>query len=1115
MKRCTRLMLFVLGLQGLVMARAFAQANGARITGTVSDAQSLPLPRVKMALEETRTGLVRSGETTVSGAYDFSGLLPGTYTLTAQLPGFQTRAATIVLEVDQQLRLDLTLDLAKLAQQVEVRSIAPLLHREDSALGEVVNRDMTSELPLNGRHFLELALLVPGVHMSHGAQSGDRNALYWRPGQDSALSVGGSRPNSNNFLLDGTTNTDPSFNTYVISLSPDAIREFKVQTLNYSAQYGGAGGGIINVITSSGTNQLHGSVYAFIRNNLFDARLFTSPSQLPHFSQNQFGGSVGGPLRRNHAFFFANYEGFRVSEGQSGILSVPLAAERLGDFSGVGPIYDPASTQPNPSYNPNLPVAPTNPKFLRQQFPGNIIPASRINPVAAAVLARFVPFPNLPGGTNNYSDNRVTRLTNDQITSRLDHQISARDTFFGRYSISFERGFTPENLPGFGSFHDNRVQNLTLNYTHIISPTLVSTTSLGLARMALFRFGEKANKQDLIRALGIPGVGFGGPAAYGLPRFDIQGFDPAGDSILATPSKYWNTLFQGGELLYWQRGNHALKLGGDARRFRWPMLGFFQNRGYFQFSSGFTTRTATNDQTGNPLASFLLGLPVVAQRQAGLPSMDMRETFFDGFIQDDWRLRSKLTLNLGLRYEVNTPLYDTRKILSNLAWVNGQLMAYIGGQQGFPRGLAYMNRDNFAPRVGLSYAPFGGERTVLRAAYGMFYAPIDMNTWCNQVHNVPLVFPETIQSDNYVPAIQQLGFGDAVLGKTTVSFAALDPHAPSGYVQQWNINLQRRLSASSLLEIGYIGSRGVHLQRAHLINNAPPGPGPIGPRRPHKKIPFVTGTQIPSGVNVASTTFPVSGINMLENSASSSYNAGYVSVKRKLARGLSLASSYTYAKSLSDAPDFRAPMFESAIPQDNSNLRKEWGLSCDLRQRLVASALYQLPVTSKTTLAGRSLGPLALLIADWQLATIFQMQSGFPYTVSVFGDTANAGTLLDENPIRANVVPGVNPNLPSGERSADHWINTGAFTAPPAYQFGNVGRNTMIGPHLQVLDTTLYRNFRVTERLQLQFRSEIFNALNHTNLDHPNRFVNTPQFGTITMAMTPAREMQFALKLLF
>ncbi len=1109
---------FVLLFSLLVNARVphmHAQANSARIDGTVNDPQALALPGVRMTLTETRTGLERTTTTSPVGVYSFSGLGPGDYRLTAQLKGFATKSAAILLEVDQRLRLDLELDLAKVSQEVDVQAVVALVQREDASLGEVVNRSMTSELPLNGRQFLELALLVPGVHMSHGAQAGDMSPLYWRPGQDSAISVGGSRPGSNYYLLDGTTNTDPAFNTYVVSLAPDAIREFKVQTLNYSAQYGGGGGGIINVVSMSGTNRFHGTAYEFLRNSVFDAREFTSMDELPHFSQNQFGGSFGGPLRKNKTFFFANYEGFRKSQGQSMILSVPMMEERMGDFSGGAPIYDPGTAQNNPNFNPNLQVSPSNPRIIRQQFPGNIIPEDRINPIAAAVLSEFVVEPNMDMAMagNNYFDSRVTRQTNDQFTGRIDHQFSPSDNLFGRYSISRERGFSPENLPGFGSNHNHTVQNLTLNYTHIFSPTLVSTTSFGLQRMALTRLGEKANGENLIAQLGIPGVGFGGPEAYGLPGFDVQGFNRFGDSILATPVYYYDTIFTWGEVMNWQAGHHAVKFGGGLRRFRWPMLGFFQNRGYFQFTRGFTTKTATNDGTGNSLASFLLGLPVVAQRQAGEPSMDMRQTSLDGFIQDDWRVRPNLSINLGLRYEYTSPLHDVRKILTNLDFVDGVPMAYVGGQSGYPEGIAYMRKTNFAPRVGLAFSPFG-DKTVIRAAFGLFYAPIIMNTWCNLVHNVPLVFPETLQSDNFVPAIQQIGFGDPVLGQTVVSFGSLDPRADSGYVQQWNFNVQRQVSPSTVLEVGYIGARGVHLQRAHLVNNALPGPGPIKPRRPFQTISFLPGTVLPEGTNILSTTFPVSGINWLENSASSSYNAGFVSVKRKMAGGLNIVASYTFSKSLSDAPDFRSPMFESTIPQDNRNLVNEWGLACDVRNRLVASILYELPF-KRTSYQNGASSALARVIANWNTATIFQMQSGFPYTISVFGDTANAGTLLGENPIRANIVPGADPNLPADERSADRWFNTAAFATPPAFQFGNAGRNTMIGPSLQSVDLALYRNFRLNEDVQVQFRSEFFNALNRTNLGTPERFVNTPQFGTITMAMTPARQIQFALKMLF
>jgi hypothetical protein len=423
-----------------------------------------------------------------------------------------------------------------------------------------------------------------------------------------------------------------------------------------------------------------------------------------------------------------------------------------------------------------------------------------------------------------------------------------------------------------------------------------------------------------------------------------------------------------------------------------------------------------------------------------------------------------------------------------------------------PRGLIYPNYRNFAPRFGFAHVVPGRFGFVIRGAYGIFYTPINMNTFCNQRHVPPLVFAETQQSDNFTPGLQGFDFGTAVLGQTTISFAAADPHSAAQYVSQWSFSLQKAMPGSIVLEVGYQGARGFHLQRAHLINNAPPGPGPIGPRRPFPKISFLPGTVFPDDFPAANTTFPVSAINMLENTARSWYDAGWVDARRRFNRGLTFLANYTFAKSLTNAPDFRAAMDESAIPQDNSNLRAEKGLACDIRHRLVASVVYDLP-------GWKSNPTLQRLTTGWSIATVYQAQTGFPFTISVFGDTANAGTLLGENPVRANVTG--QPVFPDGTRTAAQWFNPAAFATPPAFQFGNVGRNTVVGPGMQLLDFALTRQFRMTETAALQFRTEFFNALNHTNLGTPNRFVNTPQFGTITMAMHPGRQIQFALRLVF
>jgi hypothetical protein len=573
--------------------------------------------------------------------------------------------------------------------------------------------------------------------------------------------------------------------------------------------------------------------------------------------------------------------------------------------------------------------------------------------------------------------------------------------------------------------------------------------------------------------------------------------------------KAWDTVIEARDVLSWQRGRHALKLGGSYRYYIWPMWGFFQNRGYYQFTNGFTTRTATNDGTGSALASFLLGLPVVKQRQAGIPQMQLRQWSADAFVQDTFQLTHNTTVELGLRYEYMSPLTDIRFTNSNLIFQDGKPFVFVGGQQGFPKGLMYANKLNFAPRFGVSQnVPRFG--LVLHGAFGIFFTPVDMNTWCNQRHNVPYIFPETQQSDNFTPAAaliaSQFNFGPPVLGQTTVSFAAFDPHAPAQYIEQWSLSLEKSLGRVTTLEVGYLGSHGVHLQRSHLINNAAPGAGAIGPRRPYKVLAFLPGTVLPDGINVVSTTFPVSGINLLENSAQSWYDAGYVNVRRRYARGFSLLANYTFAKSLSDAPDFRSPMFESAIPQNNSNLSLEKGPACDIRHRFALSAVYDIP-------ALRFARALAAITKDWHLSAIYQAQSGFPVTISVFGDTANAGTLLGENPIRANYTG--QPVFGPGTHTADMWFNPAAFSTPAAFTFGNVGRNTVYGPGRQTLDLALQREFAMTEKMRFQLRAEFFNALNHTNLGTPNRFVNTPQFGTITEAATPGREVQVGMRLSF
>jgi hypothetical protein len=1115
-----------------VLVTAHAQSNYAVVRGSILDPQHRPIAGAHVRITATGTGTERAVVSNATGLYEIAGLQPGTYSLTVDSPGFQQATQAIDLEVGQQATLDLRLSLASDSQTVTVHASRELLKTQDASVGEVVDQRSVDSLPLNGRMLIDLVLTVPGAHVSHGASTGDMNSLYWRPGQRSAVSIGGSRPNANYFLLDGATNTDPTFSTQNLSPSPDAVQEFQVQTGSYSAEMGGAGGGQINIVTRSGSSKFHGTAYEFLRNGAMDAHSFNQMGGSNFLVQNNFGASLGGPVKRTgKTFFFLNYEALRHVETDAMVDTVPTPEEAAGDFSQSGvDIYDPSTTAANPSYNPTLPVSKSNPQYIRQQFEyngvKNVIPPSSITKAASIMLNKYTPQPNsmdMGGMTmmgqptvvgagndaNNYLDTRKERMTDDQGTARVDHSFANGDTAFIRYSVSSEYGFMPEGLPGFGFYHDNRSQQGILAWTRVLSPRLVNMASVAVSRLVMMHTTESAGKNDIVDELGITGTGFGGPAAWGAPYFNIQGFSPLGDNYLATPMHAWDTVIEGRDSLNWQVGRHSAKFGGAYQKFIWPMWGFFQNRGYYQFTNGYTTQHALNDgTTGSALASFLLGLPAARQGQAGVPQMNLHQWYADGFAQDAWRLTSTTTLTYGLRYEFMSPLVDVRYTNSNLDLSSGAPQVFIGGQNGYPRGLMYANHTNFAPRLGLAQSmPRIG--VVAHIAYGIFYTPVDMNTWCNQRHNVPYVFPETAQSDPYIPTITTLNLPVPVLGTTAVSFTGLQLHAPPQYVQQWSASLEKQLGAETTLEVGYLGAGGFHLQRSHLINNAQPGPGLIQPRRPNPRISFVANSVFPSTVKLApgfTGSFPVSTINLLENTSQSWYDAGYVNVRRRASNRLSFLANYTFAKSLENAPDFRSPMFEAATPQNNDDLNAEKGPGCDIRHRVAVSAVYSPPVYGRNHLT-RS------LTSNWRGSIQYQAQSGFPLTISVFGDTANAGTVVGENPIRANVTG--QKVFASGTRNSATWFNPGAFTAPPAYTYGNSGRNSVYGPGLQTMDVGLVRSFGLADKARLETRAEFFNALNHTNLGTPSRFVNTASFGSITEVATPGREIQVSARLSF
>jgi hypothetical protein len=1128
MRKCFPSILLLVDL--FLSAPLPGQSNYGVISGAVTDAQHLPVAGAAIQLTATSTGAIRRVVTNQQGRFEAPALLPDDYELKTEASGFASTKQSVRLEVGQKLAVDIELILGEMKQGVKVTAGSEVLRTADASVGEVVEPQSIRELPLNGRMLIDLVLTVPGAHVGFGTQTGSTNPLYWRPGQRSAVVIGGARPNANFFLLDGATNTDPTFNTQNLSPSPDAVKEFQVETSSYTADMGGAGGGQINIVTHSGSSQYHATVYEFLRNGAMDASTFAAMGN-KHLVQNNYGASFGGPLIGKSTFFFANYEGLRLAQADAQTLTVPTQAEIQGDFSTSSiKIYDPTTAAANPSYDPTKPTGPANFPYTRSQFANNKIPSNRINPLLESFLMQYVPMPNMMmmgGGadSNNYLDIRNETHFEDQGTIRIDHNLSNGDTLFGRFSIGQENGFSPssgvtsttEDLPGFGANFDNRSQQAVISWNHVFAANKVNTASIAVSRLSMDRTSQNDAVNDIVGQLGIQGIGFGGPNAWGAPWFAAQGYTGIGDTFAATPMHAWDTMYEIRDAYALQVGRHGMRFGGDFHWYTWPMWGFFQNRGYYQFTNGYTTQFGFNDGSGSGLASLLLGLPAVKQRQAGIPQMNLRNWGSDAFVEDSWQVTPTTTLNLGLRYEFSSPLYDKDNTNTNLIFKNGVPSVFVGGENGYPRGLMYANTHNFAPRVGVA-KNLPNRGIVFHAAYGIFFTPVDQNTWCNQRHNVPFVFPETQQADNFTPPAtlfaKGLNFGTPVLGNgaltpTTVSFTAFDPHAPAQYAQQWNGSVQKSLGRDTSVEIGYIGARGFHLQRAHLINNTLPGPGPLGPRRPFKTLTFVPNTTLPPSSTdavIQSMTFPVSTINLLENSAQSWYDAGYINVRRHYSHGLSFFANYTLAKNLTNAPDFRSPMDEASIPQNNLNLNLEKGPGCDVRHRFALSAVYAVP-------AYRRADWTRILTQNWNLSSIYQIQTGMPFTLSVFGDTANSGTVLGENPIRANATG--QAIFGPGTHTAAEWFNPAAFAAPPAFTYGDVGRNSVYGPGLQTMDLALARAFRLGERANFQFRAEAFNALNKINLGTPNRYVNEPQFGTITMAMTPGREIQLSARLSF
>ena len=1043
-----------------------AQTVEGALRGLVVDRSGAVLPGVEVTLLNSDTNLKRRARTGMDGYYTFALVPSGRYRLEAGLGGFKKLVRRgIRLRVGEQARLDFSLEVGSLREEITVFADIPLTQMEDPGLETVIENYQIVNLPLNGRNFLELSLLVPGAFPNAPGSPGSVRGNF-------LVNVNGAREGANNFLLDGVYNTDPVLNRVALSPSVDAIREFKLQTSTYDATFGRSAGAQVNVILKSGTNRVHGTVYEFFRNATLDARnFFDDPSsKIPKFQQNQFGFSLGGPIRHDRTFFFVDYEGRRRRKGITRIANVPTLEERQGDFS----------SSPIPPFDP----------FTGQLFLGGVIPDFRQHPAGAAV-ANLFPEPNRPVVGQNFVSSPILRDREDSFDARIDHSFSDRGTLAGRYSFSDRELFQPfagrlfASVPGYGNLVPRRAQNLMLNEKHIFGPRWVNDLRLAYNRVSSGTFQENAGT-DINGQVGIPSF-TSNPRDFGLSLITVAGFSPLGDEP-NNPQRSVTNTFQVLNQAGYSPGKHLVRFGVDVRRSQQNAFRDVQSRGFISFLS-------PSFFTGSPLGDLLLGLPSFS----GAAQLDnpqyLRTTSVNLFVHENWRLRPNLTVNLGLRYEYNSPPSD-RFDHANLFDVETATLVGVG-QQGIPRGGYEPDRNNFAPRIGLAWSPFAGGRTVLRGGYGIYYDQSALAIANGLYFNAPfftfnLFFPSMfppLTLDDPFPA----GFGFPPPGSAITYQRDLE----TAYQQQWSLDLQQELHRDLMFGVSYVGSKGTKLVGARDLNQASPSPDPLN----FRPLP------------------QFADINQLESSGNSTYHALQLRLQQRLSSGLMFLASYSWSHSIDSSSTLFPSAGDANFPQDSFNLRAEKGRSnFDIRHRLSLNFSYDLPLGRGRRFLPRLGGFGNLLLGDWQVNGIVTLQSGYPFTPILRADNSNTGTSL------LGLAAGDRPHLVGNPKPAnpgpDGWVDPTAFALPPFGSFGNAGRNILTGPGFRNMDFSVLKNISLREEWTLQFRAEFFNLFNHPNFDLPDPFVDSPlTFGRIFSARSglpgDARSIQFALKLIF
>lgn len=1045
-----------------------AQERTATILGVVQDPSGGVLPGVSVTARNVQTNLSRSSLTDQAGFYRIPTLPVGRYEVSAELTGFKKFTRTdITLTVNQEARIDIRLEVGEIAQQVTVSGDAPLVETEKPTLSGLVDARRVVDLPLNGRNPLELSFILPGV-------------IPPEPGAVSTLnfSVSGQRGQSNNFLLDGGDNNDLAANFPSANPAPDAVQEFRILRNSYTAEFGRNSGAIINVITKSGSNEFHGNLFEFHRNRALNTRNFFDIAK-PSFIRNQFGGTFGGPVVPDKSFFFLEYQGTREVRGITrSAITVPTALERQGNFSQSGlrtPLRSP---------------------FPGQPFTNNIIPQNLLSPTALGLLQRFVPPPNL--GTNQFTANPPQRFSADEWMAKFDHNFTNNQTFSARYFFEDRTTFAPfafgtgdQQLPGFGENTERRTNSITLNLNSLLSPAQVNEFRFTFQRFSLF--GVVPVNRTPGPSVGFTGINPQYGAFPGLPLVTVGGSFSFGNSPQGPQGRHDNT-FQWSDNYNVTKGAHSLKAGTDIRRFQQNQIFVFANTGILSF---------TGQVTGNPTADFLIGRAFNYQQNA-TPEQYYRTSQYNFYAQDDYKVRSNLTLNFGLRYELNIPTKEKFNRLASFrpgqqsrVFPNAPLGVVYIGDPGVQRATVPTTKTNFGPRIGFAWDPFSDGKTSVRAGYGIYYDVLITELQLQFLTAQP--FALQFFRTGGVPSIEN-PFADTVnpfpfpgpQGPNTQFFRPfsatfLDPNMRNPYSQQYSLSIQRQVAEDVRVEVAYVGSRGTKLLRRRQGNPAIVGPGSTPDNIQQRRIFAPLG---------------FGAFTLQETTSNSIYNALQFSVEKRYSRGFSLLGSYTFSRSIDNNSSLR---FGS--PQDPFNPGLDRALSdFDVTHRAAISYVWELPIYRD------KVGVLGKVLGGWELAGATFLQSGFPFTVVTGRDASLRGVGAD----RPNLVadPHLSKDRPRGQRLAQYF-NTAAFVSNGPGQNGTAGRNILRGPGINNFDVSVIKRTKLPgpEAHNIQFRAEFFNAFNRPNFFNPVSTLAAPStiLGTIRSAREP-RIMQFALK---